>query len=118
MKLIIEELQQRLPDLARGDGSDADVVVLLDDAGAAAIELRHRLDGIDDGWDGDMAPMRASRYSKRSAGLPSLGREEAGRALDGIASVRVVDQHATGRKRGGRNGGHHADVAEDDEETA
>jgi len=118
MKIIIEELQQRLPDLAMRDGDDADIVVLLDDAGAAAIDLRHRLDGIDDDWDGDMEPMRASRYSKRSAGLPSMGREESEKAIGGMANLRAVESQKSGRRRGGRSKGQRVDIPEDDEETA
>ena len=118
LKLIIEELQQRLPDLALADGGDAVIINLLDEASAAAVDLRHRLDGIDDDWEGDLPPQRASRYSERSAGLPSMGHEEADKALDGLAAVRVVEPDDPPRKGAGRDKGQHLDVADSDEESA
>ena len=92
-------------------------MVLLDEAGAAAIDLRHQLDGIDDDWEGEV-PMRASRYSKRSAGLPSIGREESEKAIGGMANLRAVDIPRPKDKRGGRNKGQQVNVADSDEESA
>jgi hypothetical protein len=83
-----------------------------------AIDLHHRIDGFTEGVADDAPPLRASRYSKRSAGLPSMGREEAGKALDGMATLRAIEPQKSGRRRNGRGKERPADLPESDEETA
>ena len=108
LEVVLETIRRRVPEVATragaGAGDDADVVILLEEAQKSqeGISAEVLLAGDDDDGVADDDAHR-SRYERRSAGLPRLGREASSDVLNDMSSLRISDADGKSRRRRSRS---------------